>query len=71
MSATEGAFAQLLSQAQIAEDRLTAEQRGQLQYAFAFRERCGDDYYSNRLLSHFLVTSSSWSASFTTSVLVT
>jgi len=55
MSATDGAFAQWLSQAQIAEDRLTAEQRGLLQYAFAFRERCGDDYYSNRLLSHFLL----------------
>ena len=34
---------------------MTAEQRGLLQYAFAFRERCGDDYYSNRLLSHFLL----------------
>jgi transposase len=55
MSATDGAFAQWLSQAQIAEDRLTAQQRGLLQYAFAFRERCGDDYYSSRLLSHFLL----------------
>src|SRR5450432_3142402 len=55
MSATDGACAQWLSQAQIAEDRLTAEQCGLLQYAFAFRERCGDDYYSNRLLSHFLL----------------
>jgi len=26
-----------------------------LQYAFAFRQRCGDDYYSSRLLSHFLL----------------
>jgi hypothetical protein len=55
MSGTDGAFAQWLSQAQISEDRLTAEQRGLLRYAFAFRERCGDDYYSNRLLSHFLL----------------
>ena len=55
MRATDGAFAHWLSQAQIAEDRLTAQQRGLLQYAFAFRERCGDDYYSNRLLSHFLL----------------
>src|SRR5271169_6178363 len=55
MNATDGAFAQWLSQAQIAEDRLTAEQRGLLQGAFAFRERCGDDYYSNRLLGHFLL----------------
>jgi len=44
-----------LSQAHIAEHRLTAEQRGLLQAAFAFRQRCGDDYYSRRLLSHFLL----------------
>jgi len=55
MPATDGAFAQWLTQAQLAEDRLTAEQRGLLQYAFAFRQRCGDDYYSCRLLSHFLL----------------
>src|SRR5258707_3084552 len=55
MSATDGAFAQWLSQALISDNRLTAEQRGLLQYTFAFRERCGDDYYSGRLLSHFLL----------------
>jgi transposase len=55
MAATDGAFAQWLSQAQIDQDRLTAEQRGLLQYAFSFRKRCGDDYYSSRLLSHFLL----------------
>ncbi len=55
MTATEGTYAQWLSQAQIAEERLTPEQRGLLQAAFAFRQRCGDDYYSNRLLSHFLL----------------
>jgi hypothetical protein len=55
MSATDCAFAQWFSQAQIAEDRLTAQQRGLLQCAFSFRERCGDDYYSSRLLSHFLL----------------
>lgn len=55
MSATDGAFAQWLFEAQIAERRLTTEQRGLLRYAFAFRERCGDDYYSSRLLSHFLL----------------
>lgn len=55
MRATDGAFAQWLSQAQIAEDRLTAERRGLLLAAFAFRQRCGDDYYSSRLLSHFLL----------------
>ena len=55
MSATDGAFAQWLCQAQIVEQRLTAEQRGLLQHAFAFRQRCGADYYSSRLLSHFLL----------------
>jgi len=55
MRATDSAFAQWLCQAQIVEQRLTAEQRGLLQYAFAFRQRCGDDYYSSRLLSHFLL----------------
>src|SRR5271157_3911859 len=55
MVATDGAFSQWLSQAQIAEDRLTAEQCGLLQGAFAFRQRCGADYYSSRLLSHFLL----------------
>lgn len=55
MGATDGAFAQWLCQAQIVEPRLTAEQRALLEHAFAFRQRCGDDYYSSRLLSHFLL----------------
>lgn len=55
MTATDDTFAAWLSQAQIAEQRLTAEQRGLLQAAFTFRQRCGDDYYSSRLLSHFLL----------------
>jgi len=55
MVATDRAFASWLSQAHIADERLTAQQRGLLQYAFAFRQSRGDDYYSNRLLSHFLL----------------
>jgi transposase len=55
MSTTDGAYASWLAQARIVERRLTAEQRGLLLAAFAFRQRCGDDYYSNRLLSHFLL----------------
>jgi len=55
MDAMDGAFFQWLSRAQIADERLTAEQRGLLRHAFAFRQRCGDDYYSSRLLSHFLL----------------
>jgi transposase len=55
MTAPNDPCVQWLCQAQIAEYRLTAEQRGLLQAAFAFRQRCGDDYYSSRLLSHFLL----------------
>jgi hypothetical protein len=55
MTATDDSYARWLSQAQIIADRLTPEQRGLLPAAFAFRQRCGDDYYSNRLLSHFLL----------------
>jgi len=55
MNAMDGRFYQWLSQAQIAADRLTAEQCGLLQAAFAFRQRCGQDYYSSRLLIHFLL----------------
>src|ERR1700692_5055667 len=59
MTATDDPCALWLSQAQIAADRLTAEQRGLLPAAFAFRQRCGDDYYSSRLLSHFLLNCNS------------
>src|SRR5579864_8683896 len=52
---TDNTCTSWLAPAQIAEQRLTVEQRGLLQAAFAFRQRCGDDYYSNRLLSHFLL----------------
>lgn len=48
-------FGAWLAQAQIPESRLTAEQRGLLQYVFQFRQQQGTDYYSNRLLSHFLL----------------
>ncbi len=55
MTVTDGTLTPWLCQAQIAEERLTAEQRGLLQAAFAFRQHCGQDYYSSRLLSHFLL----------------
>src|SRR6202795_3091373 len=55
MTATDGTYTQWLAEARITQERLTAEQHGLLQAAFAFRQRCGDDYYSNRLLSHFLL----------------
>src|SRR3954453_11879936 len=55
MTTTAGTYAQWLSNAQLAPERLTPEQHGLLQAAFAFRQRCGGNYYSNRLLSHFLL----------------
>ena len=55
MTATDDSYTRWLSQAQLSADRLIPEQRGLLRAAFAFRQRCGDDYYSGRLLSHFLL----------------
>jgi transposase len=48
-------FAAWLAQAHLAADRLSSEQGALLRAAFRFRQRCGDDYYSTRLLSHFLL----------------
>jgi hypothetical protein len=48
-------FGAWLAQAQIPDSRLTPELRGLLQYVFRFRQQKGTDYYSNRLLSHFLL----------------
>jgi transposase len=55
MAVAPDAFSAWLAQAQIPESRLTSEQRGLLQAVFRFRQQQGDDYYSNRLLSHFLL----------------
>jgi hypothetical protein len=44
-----------LAEAQIAEARLTPEQHTLLQAVFRFRQAQGTDYYSTRLLSHFLL----------------
>ncbi len=55
MDATDGTWTEWLAHAHIAEQRLTPQQHALLQAAFAFRQRCGHDYYSNRLLSHFLL----------------
>jgi len=53
-SATDG-FSAWLTQARIGEHRLTPDQRGVLLAAFHFRQSQGDDSYSTRLLSHFLL----------------
>jgi len=55
MTATPDGFSAWLADAQIPEQRLTPQQRSVLLAAFAFRQRQGDDYYSTRLLSHFLL----------------
>jgi hypothetical protein len=44
-----------LAEAQVPEAPLTPAQRALLEHAFHFRQRCGSDYYSTRLLSHFLL----------------
>jgi transposase len=55
MTAASDPFGAWLEQAGIRTQRLTPEQRGLLQDAFAFRQDQGDDYYANRLLGHFLL----------------
>lgn len=55
MATTAGTFTQGLAQAGISQERLTAEQVAVLQAAFRYRQQAGDDYYSTRLLSHFLL----------------
>jgi transposase len=44
-----------LEQAGIREQHLAPQQHALLRAAFAFRQRQGDDYYSSRLLGHFLL----------------
>lgn len=55
MEAATDTFAQWLAQAQISEAALTIEQRSLLHATFRFRQCQGSDYFSTRLLSHFLL----------------
>jgi transposase len=55
MAIRDGVFVQWLIQADVSPDGLTAEQTSVLQAAFCFRQQLGVDYYSTRLLSHFLL----------------
>jgi hypothetical protein len=48
-------FAAWLEEAAIAQQRLTPQQQDVLQAAFSFRQQQGSDYFSMRLLSHFLL----------------
>jgi hypothetical protein len=53
---TEGPeFARWLEEAAVPQTTLTVAQRAVLQAAWDFLQRCGRDYYSVRLLSHFLL----------------
>lgn len=55
MATRDGTFVQWLTQAGVSADRLRVEQTAVLQAAFCFRQQVGADYYSTRLLSHFLL----------------
>ena len=55
MAATTDDFTAWLEQADISPQRLTPEVRVLLQAVFRFRQEKGFDYYSTRLLSHFLL----------------
>jgi transposase len=55
MATTDRALTQWLTQAGIVVDRLTVQQQAVLQAALHFRQQVGTDYYSTRMLSHFLL----------------
>lgn len=57
MATTDGTFAQWLNQADVAAERLVIGQAAVLQAAFHYRQQVGTDYYSTRVLSHFLLHS--------------
>jgi len=55
MAAAVPDFARWLEDAAVPAASLTDAQRAVLEAAFGFLQRCGRDYYSVRLLSHFLL----------------
>ncbi|HEV3259489.1 MAG TPA: hypothetical protein VG013_21670 [Gemmataceae bacterium] len=55
MSTDVPAFADWLHQAAVSEASLTPAQQQILHAAYGFLQQCGFDYYSRRLLSHFLL----------------
>jgi transposase len=55
MAVASDDFASWLTQADIPQQRLTAELQALLAAVFRFRQSQGSDYYSTRLLSHFLL----------------
>jgi len=55
MATTAGQLARWLNEAGISPKHLSEEQKAVLQAACQFRQRVGEDCYSNRLLGHFLL----------------
>src|SRR5215813_5932052 len=55
MAAATDSYEAWLAQAQLPEHRLRPEQHALLRAAFRFRQGQGTDYYSTRLLGHFLL----------------
>src|SRR3954465_6392848 len=55
MATTPQAYPEWLEQADIPARRLTPEVRALLHAVFRFRQQQGADYFSTRLLSHFLL----------------
>jgi transposase len=55
MAVATADFASWLGQADIPRRRLTPQVNALLRAVFRFRQRQGDDYYSTRLLGHFLL----------------
>src|SRR6202521_1286984 len=55
MSTEVPSWARWLEDAHFSEPTLTPEQYALLQNAFRFQQHCGRDYYTTRLLSHFLL----------------
>jgi transposase len=55
MAAATDSYETWLAQAHLAEHRLRPEQQALLQAAFRFRQSQGTEYYSTRLLGHFLL----------------
>jgi transposase len=55
MPDAQNTFSAWLAQAQVRESRLTPDQRGVLLAVYRFRQQQGNDSYSTRLLTHFLL----------------
>jgi transposase len=55
MAIADGSFAAWLSPAGLSEQTLTPDQLGVARAAYHFRQSCSDDYFSTRILSHFLL----------------